>query len=156
MKVTIYTRQITKPYKFIQAGLLLTKGPFYLRYSRGGKQVCEPVGNTPAEALRQQERVLAVLRKPGTDGTFTTVRTQYYKVLLTCDYGLAILRHVSRKTHLRPSLPASPHPTSAVQDSLLRYRIISLLRTDAETRSFIFNSLHTLLNSQFRLSLSFC
>jgi hypothetical protein len=62
MKVTIYTRQITKPYKFIQASLPLTKGPFYLRYSRGGKQICDPVGDTPAEALKQQERVLAVLQ----------------------------------------------------------------------------------------------
>src|SRR5271154_6961215 len=102
------------------------------------------------------------VKRDGTDGnlgtgTFTTiVRTQYYKVLLTCNYGPAILRHVSRKTHLRPSLPASPRRTLAVQDSLLRHRITSHLCTTAKTRSFIFKSLRTLLNSQFHPSLVFC
>jgi hypothetical protein len=91
------------------------------------------------------------------DETFTTiVRTQYYKVLLTCDYGLAILCHVSRKTHLRPNLPASSRDTFALKAARLRHRVTSLLRIAAKTRPFLFNSLRTLLNSQFLRSLLFC
>src|SRR5271154_4811718 len=73
------------------------------------------------------------VKRDGTDGnlgtgTFTTiVRTQYYKVLLTCNYGPAILRHVSRKTHLRPSLPASPITSSPHHFALVHHRKNAIL-----------------------------
>jgi hypothetical protein len=89
-------------------------------------------------------------------GADTIVRTQYYKVLLTCDYGLAILCHASRKTHLRPDLSASPRSqTFAVKASSLRHPITSLFRSFAKTRSFLFNTLHTLFNSSVDISPAF-
>src|SRR5271155_3762609 len=48
-----------------------------------------------------------------------------------------------------------PSPTSDPAGSLLRYPIASLFRSQAKTRPPLFNNLHTLFNSQFRVSLFF-